>query len=68
MNKTPDQDDFRLRWSDLWAFVPMLAFTLLAAVLAAQQQRAQAAAQNATVTLTNAGERSLNADVAKHSK
>jgi hypothetical protein len=68
MNKASDQDDFRLRWSDLWAFVPMAAFTLFAAFLAAQQQSAQTAAQHATVTQTNAGERPMDVDVAKHGR
>jgi hypothetical protein len=68
MNNASDQEDFRLRWSDLWAFVPMVAFTLLAAFLAAQQQRAEALAQHATVTQTNAGERPMHVDVAKQSR
>ncbi len=57
MNKASDQDDFRLRWSDVWAFVPMVACTWVPAFLAAQQQRADALSQHVTVTQTNAGER-----------
>jgi hypothetical protein len=68
MNNASDQEDFRLRWSDLWAFVPMVAFTLFAAFLAGQQQRAEALAQHATVTQTNAGEHPMHADVAKQSR
>jgi hypothetical protein len=66
MNKASDQDGFRLRWSDLWAFLPMVAFTLFAAFLAAQQQKADALAQHATITQTNVGEPPMQVDLAKH--
>ncbi len=59
MNKASAQDDFRMRRSSLWAFVPMATFALSAAI---------SAPQHVTVTHTNAGERPVLVGVAQHSK